>query len=97
MFEQKGGPDGGRVSLFRTDGTPFPGSPFHGGGLQMQTHLAISLTGDVWMMDNRQTIASCYGDPVEALSTNCGGQGITIFHGMAKPVRAPQIGPVRPL
>jgi hypothetical protein len=154
MFEQKGGPDGGSVSLFRPDGTPFPGSPFQGGGLpgpwattiagddtvwisnfagavgriahlcgaktencppgfktgdqisppggyvggglQMQTDLAISPTGDVWVIDNWQTIASCYGDPVEALSTNCGGQGITIFFGMAKPVRAPQIGPARP-
>jgi hypothetical protein len=154
MFEQKGGPDGGSVSLFRPDGTPFPGSPYQGGGLpgpwaatvagddtvwisnfagavgriahlcgaktencppgfktgdqisppggyvggglQMQTDLAISPTGDVWVIDNWQTIASCYGDPVEALSTNCGGQGITIFFGMAKPVRSPQIGPTRP-
>ncbi len=154
MFEQKGGPDGGSISLFKPDGTQFPGSPFTGGGLpgpwaatvagddtvwvsnfagavgriahlcgaktencppgfktgdqisppggyvggglQMQTDLAISPTGDVWVIDNWQTIASCYGDPVEALSTNCGGQGITIFFGMAKPVRAPQIGPARP-
>jgi hypothetical protein len=154
MFEQKGGPDGGSVTLFRPDGTEFPGSPFTGGGLpgpwaatvagddtvwisnfagavgriahlcgvktencppgmktgdqisppggyvggglQMQTDLAISPSGDVWVMDNWQTIASCYGDPDEALSTNCGGQGVTIFFGMAKPVRAPQIGPARP-
>ena len=154
MFDQKGGPDGGSVSLFRPDGTAYPGSPFHGGGLpgpwaatiagddtvwisnfagavgriahlcgvktencppgfktgdqisppggyvggglQMQTDLAISPTGDVWVIDNWQTINSCYGDPVEALSTNCGGQGITIFFGMAKPVRAPQIGPAQP-
>jgi hypothetical protein len=151
MFEQKGGPDGGSVSLFRPDGTQFPGSPFTGaslpgpwaatiagddtvwisnfagavgriahlcgaktencppgmktgdqisppggyvgGGLQMQTDLAIGPAGDVWVMDNWETIASCYGDPDEALSTRCGGQGVTIFHGMAKPVRAPQIGP----
>jgi streptogramin lyase len=57
MFEQKGGPDGGSVTLLRPDGTEFP--------------------------------------PDEALSTRCGGQGVTIFHGMAKPVRAPQIGPAR--
>ncbi len=31
----------------------------------------------------------------EALSTRCGGQGVVIFFGMAKPVRAPQIGPAR--
>ena len=153
MFEQKGGPDGGSVTLFRPDGTQYPGSPFTGGslpgpwaatvagddtvwisnfagavgriahlcgvktencppgmktgdqisppggyvggGLQMQTDLAIGPAGDVWVIDNWQTIASCYGDPVEALSTNCGGQGVTIFYGMAKPVRAPQIGPAQ--
>jgi len=32
-------------------------------------------------------------DPDEALSTLCGGQGVTIFFGMAKPVRPPQIVP----
>ena len=31
----------------------------------------------------------------EAFSTRCGGQGVVIFYGMAKPVRAPQIGPAR--
>jgi hypothetical protein len=29
------------------------------------------------------------------LSALFGGQGVTIFFGMAKPVRAPQIGPAR--
>jgi len=154
MFEQKGGPDGGSVTLFRPDGTEFPGSPYYGGGLpgpwaatvagddtvwvsnfasavgriahlcgaktencppgfktgdqisppggyvggglQMQTDLAIGPAGDVWVIDNWQDINSCYGNPPEGLSTRCGGQGITIFHGMAKPVRAPQIGPARP-
>jgi len=154
MFEQKGGPDGGSVTLFRSDGTEFPGSPYYGGGLpgpwaatvagddtvwvsnfasavgriahlcgartencppgfktgdqisppggyvggglQMQTDLAIGPAGDVWVIDNWQDINSCYGNPPEGLSTRCGGQGITIFHGMAKPVRAPQIGPARP-
>ena len=31
----------------------------------------------------------------EAASTRCGGQGVVIFYGTAKPVRAPQIGPAR--
>jgi hypothetical protein len=153
MFDQKGGPDGGSVTLFRPDGTEYPGSPFYGaslpgpwaatiagddtvwisnfagavgriahlcgaktencppgfktgdqisppggymgGGLQMQTDLAIGPAGDVWVIDNWQDINSCYGNPPEALSTRCGGQGVTIFYGMAKPVRAPQIGPAR--
>jgi hypothetical protein len=154
MFDQKGGPDGGSVTLFRPDGTEFPGSPFRGGslpgpwaatvagddtvwisnfagavgriahlcgvktencppgmktgdqisppdgyvggGLQMQTDLAIGPAGDVWVIDNWQDINSCFGsNPPEGLSTRCGGQGVTIFYGMAKPVRAPQIGPAR--
>ena len=153
MFEQKGGPDGGSVTLLRPDGTEYSGSPFTGGGLpgpwaavvdgndnvwisnfagaqspivqlcgvrtencppgmktgdqisppggyvggglQMQTDLAIDPAGNVWVMNNWQDIDSCFGTPPEALSTRCGGQGVTIFYGMAKPVRAPQIGPAR--
>ncbi len=72
-----------------------PPGGYVGGGLQMQTDLAISPSGDVWVMDNWQDIASCFGDPDEALSTRCGGLGVTIFYGMAKPVRSPQIGPTR--
>ena len=66
-----------------------------GGGLQMQTDLVIGPAGDVWVMNNWQDIDSCFGVPDEALSTRCGGQGVVIFYGMAKPVRAPQIGPAR--
>src|SRR5262247_1546625 len=73
-----------------------PPGGYVGGGLQMQTDLAISPSGDVWVMNNWQDIDSCYRNASEALSTRCGGQGVTVFHGMAKPVRAPQIGPARP-
>ena len=73
-----------------------PPGGYVGGGLQMQTDLAIGPAGDVWVMNNWQDIDSCFGVPAEALSTRCGGQGVTIFFGMAKPVRAPQIGPARP-
>ena len=46
--------------------------------------------------DNWQNPDSCF-DPStdEAKSTLCGGDGVTVFYGMAKPVRAPQIGPAR--
>jgi hypothetical protein len=46
-------------------------------------------------MNNWQDIDSCYPNPSEALSTRCGGQGVVIFYGVAKPVRAPQIGPAK--
>jgi hypothetical protein len=153
MAKQRGGHDGGSMTLLRPDGTQYPGSPFSGGGLpgpwaatidgndnvwvsnfaspnspitelcgvrtencppgfktgdqisppggyvggglQMQTDLAIGPAGDVWVMNNWQDIDSCFGYPPEELSTRCGGQGVTIFFGMAKPVRAPQIGPAR--
>jgi hypothetical protein len=153
MSKQKGGRDGGSVTLLRPDGTQFPGSPFKGGvlpgpwaaavdgndnvwisnfaapnspivqlcgvrtencppgmktgdqisppggyvggGLQMQTDIAVDPAGNVWAINNWQDIDSCVGTPNEALSTRCGGQGVVIFYGMAKPVRAPQIGPAK--
>jgi hypothetical protein len=42
-----------------------------------------------------QVIDSCFPGAPEALSTLYGGQGVAFFYGMAKPVRAPQIGPAR--
>jgi streptogramin lyase len=154
MAEQKGGSDGGSVTLLRPDGTQFLGSPFIGGGLpgpwavavdgndniwisnfampdspivqlcgvrtencppgmktgdqisppggyvggglQMQTDIAVDPAGNVWAMNNWQDVASCFGYQNEALSTRCGGQGVVVFYGMAKPVRAPQIGPAKP-
>ena len=73
-----------------------PPGGYVGGGLQMQTDLGIDPAGNVWVMNNWQDIDSCIGTPKEALSTRCGGQGVVIFYGMAKPVRAPQIGPAKP-
>src|SRR5262252_5749380 len=155
MSEQKGGKTGGSVTVLRPDGTPYPGSPFIGGGLpgpwavavdgndniwisnfamvsspivelcgvrtehcppgvhtgqqisppngyvgggmQMLTDIAVDPAGNVWTMNNWQDVDICIiKPPPEALSTRCGGQGIVIFYGMAKPVRSPQIGPARP-
>ncbi|HTY41126.1 MAG TPA: hypothetical protein VMH79_04565 [Thermoanaerobaculia bacterium] len=81
---------------FKTGDPIAPPNGYVGGGLQMQTDIAVSPSGDVWAMNNWQDIDSCFGEPDEALSTRCGGQGVTIFFGMAKPVRAPQIGPAKP-
>ena len=66
-----------------------------GGGLQMQVDIDVDPAGNVWVTNNWQDIDSCIGTPEEALSTRCGGQGVVVFYGMAKPVRAPQIGPAR--
>lgn len=78
---------------FKTGDQIAPPNGYVGGGLQMQTDLAISPTGDVWVMNNWQDIDSCLNLADEALSTRCGGQGVVVFFGMAKPVKAPQIGP----
>jgi streptogramin lyase len=72
-----------------------PPGGYVGGGLQMQTDIAVDPAGNVWAINNWQDIDSCVGTPNEALSTRCGGQGVVVFYGVAKPVRAPQIGPAR--
>ena len=72
-----------------------PPGGYVGGGLQMQTDIDVDPAGNVWAMNNWQDIGSCIGTPQEALSTRCGGQGVVVFYGMAKPVRAPQIGPAQ--
>ena len=66
-----------------------------GGGLQMEVDIDIDPAGNVWVTNNWQDIDSCIGTPKEGLSTRCGGQGIVVFYGMAKPVSTPQIGPPR--
>jgi len=73
-----------------------PPGGYKGGGMQMLVDASIDPAGNVWVSNNWQEPTSCYGKPDESVSTRCGGQGMTVFYGMAKPVRAPQIGPARP-
>jgi hypothetical protein len=72
-----------------------PPGGYKGGGMQMLVDVSIDPAGNAWASDNWQDPASCYGNPDESTSTRCGGQGMTVFYGMAKPVRAPQIGPAQ--
>ena len=72
-----------------------PPGGYKGGGMQLLVDASIDPAGDVWVSNNWQDPASCYGKPDEGLSTRCGGQGIIVFYGMAKPVRSPQIGPAQ--
>jgi hypothetical protein len=153
MSEQQGGRNGGSVTVLRPDGTPYPGSPFTGGGLpgpwaaavdgndnvwisnfampsspiaelcgvrtehcppgvhtgeqisppggyvggglQLQVDVDVDPAGNLWVTNNWQDIDSCMGPVDEALSTRCGGQGVVVFYGIAKPVRTPMIGPVQ--
>ena len=82
---------------FKTGEPISPPLGYVGGGLQMNTDLAIDPAGNVWVMNNWQEIGACFHRLSEALSTRCGGDGVTIFYGMAKPVRTPLIGPARGL
>jgi hypothetical protein len=73
-----------------------PPNGYVGGGMQPLTDIGIDPAGNVWVADNWQRPQSCFAPYAkEAASTLCGGNGLTVFYGMAKPVRAPQIGPAR--
>jgi hypothetical protein len=72
-----------------------PPDGYKGGGMQMLVDASIDPVGNVWVSNNWEDPAACYGKAEEGSSTRCGGQGMTVFYGMAKPVRAPQIGPAR--
>nr|WP_294556244.1 hypothetical protein [uncultured Rhodopila sp.] len=100
-------PDGGITELCgaRTETCPAgmktgdaisPPGGYKGGGMQMLVDVSIDPAGNAWVSNNWQDPMSCYGKPDESVSTRCGGQGMTVFYGMAKPVRAPQIGPAQP-
>lgn len=91
---------------FRTENCPpgmktgdaiSPPGGYVGGGLQLQVDIGVGPAGDVWVTNNWQDTASCYGKPEEGASTRCGGQGVVVFFGMARPVRTPLIGPARAL
>ena len=99
-------PNGGIVELcgVRTETCPpgvktgdaiSPPGGYKGGGMQMLVEAAVDPAGNVWASNNWEDPDACYRKAVEGLSTRCGGQGFVVFYGMAKPVRAPLIGPAR--
>jgi len=74
-----------------------PPGGYVGGGMSYLTDIGVDPAGNVWVADNWETPDACWNPNFsEARSTQCGGNGLTVFYGMAKPVRAPQIGPARP-
>ena len=57
---------------FKTGDQISPPGGYVGGGLQLQTDIAVGPAGDVWAINNWQDIDSCYPGATEALSTRCG-------------------------
>ncbi len=49
MSRQQGGRFGGSVALLRPDGTPYPGSPFTGGGLPGPWAVAVDGNDNIWI------------------------------------------------
>ena len=72
-----------------------PPGGYKGGGMQFLVDASIDPAGDVWVSNNWQDELSRDGKPDEGVSTRCGGHGIVVFYGMAKPVKAPQVGPAQ--
>ena len=61
-----------------------PPGGYVGGGLQMQTDLAIEPAGNVWVMNNWQDIDSCFGTPKEHFDPlRRPGRGDLFRHGQA--------------
>jgi streptogramin lyase len=154
MVETRAGPEGGNVTILRSDGSEAPGSPvfgggvvvpwaiavdgndhvwvsnfssastgivelcgcrpeanpagmkmgdqisppggYVGGGMQMLIDIDIDPAGNVWVSNNWNNYEAALGRVAEALQTQGAGQGVVVFYGMARPVRTPLIGPVRP-
>ena len=87
--------------------SPLPTGYGGGGSLQRLTSVVIDQAGNVWVANNNIRDAVCAGEEgvtlpggvtdvrTEALSTQCGGNGVVVFYGIAAPVAAPLIGPPR--
>jgi hypothetical protein len=73
-----------------------PPDGYVGGGLQMHVDIGVDPAGNVWVNNNWQDWQAGIERVEEARSTLTGGEGVVAFYGMAKPVRAPMIGPARP-
>jgi hypothetical protein len=71
-----------------------PPGNYVGGGLQLQTDIAIGPAGDVWAINNWQDIDSCYAGAIEALSTRLrrAGRGDLLRDGEARARAADRAG-----
>jgi hypothetical protein len=69
---------------------------FTGGSIQMLTDVVIDPAGNVWAANNwNSPEAAVYDKPPYPVSTWGGGSGFTVIYGIAAPIKAPLMGPVR--
>lgn len=69
-----------------------------GGALRHVTDVAIDSSGNVWVLNNVNDLEACLRMSEEGCrqaSTECAGDGVVVFYGLAAPVKTPQIGPPR--
>jgi hypothetical protein len=92
------------VCGYRTDTCPpgmkvgdpiSPPGGYVGGGMQMHVDIGVDPAGNVWVNNNWQDWEAGIERVAEWRSTLTGGEGVVVFYGVAKPVRAPMIGPAR--
>ena len=88
--------DAGRVSLLRSpDFTP-PKSFTGEGSISGPFGIAVDGADNIWVPNFfGQSLVNLCGVPTEILSTQCGGDGVVVFFGLAAPMAAPLIGPPR--
>jgi hypothetical protein len=70
-----------------------PPDGYVSGALQMHVDVGVDPAGDVWVNNNWQDWQAGIERVEEARSTLAAGEGVVVFYEMAKPVRAPMIGP----
>ena len=72
-----------------------PPDGYVSGALQMHVDIGVDPAGNVWVNNNWQDWEAGIERVAEWRSTLTGGEGVVVFYGVAKPVRAPMIGPAR--
>ena len=69
---------------------------FKSGSIQMLTDVSIDPAGNVWAANNWNVPEAAVAEnPAYPTSTWGGGSGFTVIYGVAAPVKAPRMGPVR--
>lgn len=74
-----------------------PDTGYDGGGaLQHLTDVAVDQAGNVWVLNNVNDLDACLAmseTGCQQTSTECAGDGVVVFYGLAAPVKTPMIGP----